>query len=339
MAVWRLRSSSTSLGRVPLSVPRSSSTNRSALRSSPTSRGRCCPARRGRGRRGSAGCDPHRPREVGAATPPACGSSRCRSCDPHRPLEVGAAMAPRCRPPPDLGCDPHRPLEVGAADAVVFTVAPAEGLRSSPTSRGRCCVDVVAAGGVVAEVAILTDLSRSVLLSRTRSTPEAGTWLRSSPTSRGRCCDGEEGLLGGVAAVAILTGLERSVLPIVYVPRTGLSPPLRSSPTSRGRCCQGADPAVRMDGPVAILTDLERSVLSRLPEAAPVGVNRPCCQLREAAGERTPDVVILTDSAGLVLLGECGRPHPSRRRGCNCSGVDAGTLGLVCGSVSAKQSG
>src|SRR6266536_2769699 len=114
------------------------------LRSSPTPEGRCCqwpvaaqppagtdvailtdpggsvlPRTRARFRRGGSGCDPHRPRRVGAAA-------------------VGDAQQAELRAVVAILTDPGGSvLPSSGADGLVSTTV----LRSSPTPEGRCCTN------------------------------------------------------------------------------------------------------------------------------------------------------------------------------------------------------
>ena len=138
-----LRSSPTPAGRCCYRSVRYWGTTRPVLRSSPTSEDRCC-ARPDQQPDSGRGCDPHRPRRIGAAwqcksnmivapllrslpTPsrggaapgaaPASASSS-RRCDPHRPSRVGPAPArPASRHRGTCCCEPHRLSRVGAAQA------------------------------------------------------------------------------------------------------------------------------------------------------------------------------------------------------------------------------
>src|SRR6266536_493157 len=204
----------------------------------PTARCRSSGSRRG--------CDPHRPRRVGAAAlragPPTGGRTVLRSsptpegrCCPGRAGICGWSR----------GCDPHRPRRVGAA-------------RRSSARRARRRT-----------VAILTDPGGSVLLaSGLESLAVAAHSLRSSPTPEGRCClPARRGVEAADAEVAILTDPGGSVLRVGHAPPhvepvgvailtdpggsvlPGSTPPspktptgLRSSPTPEGRCCAVNDP-------------------------------------------------------------------------------------------------
>ncbi len=173
------------------------------LRSSPTPEGRCCLQARMARCRPAPGCDPHRPRRVGAARarplgdrhrrgavllrssptpegrccagrPRTAGASPPDSCDPHRPRRVGAAHPRHPQGARPAGCDPHRPRRVGAAWNPGMPIALAHmALRSSPTPEGRCCDGGHQPHlGAGLGVAILTDPGGSVLPVST--TPESG---------------------------------------------------------------------------------------------------------------------------------------------------------------------
>ena len=188
------------------------------LRSSPTPEGRCCqwpvaaqppagtdvailtdpggsvlPRTRARFRRGGSGCDPHRPRRVGAAPP-----GWRRRGGPRRRLRSSPTPEGRC-------CSRSQ-----------WPSAPSwSRLRSSPTPEGRCCSRRRRSAGRAAcrrcdphrprrvgaaqqrrrrlgqhdRVAILTDPGGSVLhqLPSGSSMTQVPS-LRSSPTPEGRCC-------------------------------------------------------------------------------------------------------------------------------------------------------
>src|SRR6266536_1208781 len=139
------------------------------LRSSPTPEGWCC---RRWSRRGtpptSAGCDPHRPRRVGAA------DERFVQLI-HQVTKVAILTDPG-----------------GSVLLLVLERAQLNDgtpLRSSPTPEGRCCAFHRRPLLPHADhVAILTDPGGSVLLLEDRGRRRADDQLRSSPTPEGRCC-------------------------------------------------------------------------------------------------------------------------------------------------------
>ncbi len=259
---------------------------RPGLRSSPTPEGRCCPSARGSVRPGSrCGCDPHRPRRVGAA--------RFRAAQPDgldvvailtdpggSVLRRGGRRARRGRPP---RCDPHRPRRVGAARG---TAAP------------------VVAGA--ADVAILTDPGGSVLLPRRGRPAGARHRPRCDPHRPRRvgAADQPFGVAVVGSPVAILTDPGGSVLPARKAPtRASTWSSCDPHRPRRVGAARSARQGQRGRDPVAILTDPGGSVLPR--PARPAG---------RGTGLR---VAILTDPGGSVLRAAGPPTAPARRPRCD----------------------
>ncbi len=180
-------------------------------------------------------------------------------CDPHRPRRVGAALigtstvpdvkALRSSPTPEGRCCEHdRPGGLRPEVTVAILTDPGGSvlrspgwaspsrysvLRSSPTPEGRCCADAARVTGATPEL-------RSSPTPEGRCCCEVAVWddlvskLRSSPTPEGRCCTRRAPWVRRSGSCCDPHRPGGSVLP-PPAPRGDRS--LRSSPTPEGRCC------------------------------------------------------------------------------------------------------